>query len=447
MAEETVIIEQFSPPADQPSSSLLQTYPTEYDNLAHYLEGVMQQNGVSVDVSVWISRCTGILLILLLALIANWVAKRLILRAAERFVEHSKQNWLRVLQGQHFFRKLSHLAPAWIIWTLTPEVLPNAIGFIEVCITLYLLLIGWLLIDALLNTLSILSDNNEKSQGIPIKGFTQAIKLTLFLVACVLALSVLFGKSPVFFLSGLGALTAVFLLVFKDALLGLVAGVMISVNQMVRIGDWIEMPGAGADGHVIDVSLTTVKVRNWDKTITTIPSYDLISKSFKNWRGMFDSGGRRIKRAIYLDMRSIHFLNEEQIRRMMRIRRLKDYLSRKVAEVQKSNQAFGDDLEALCNGRRLTNIGTFRAYCEAYLREHSLIHKDMILLVRQLAPTEHGLPLEIYAFTTDTSWVAHESIQADIFDHLLSVLSEFDLRVFQQPSGSDVLALGQRFSS
>ncbi len=301
--------------------------------------------------------------------------------------------------------------------------------------------------DALLNTLSVLSEDNQKHQGIPVKGFIQAIKLILLLIACVLALSAMFGKSPIFFLSGLGALTAVLLLVFKDALLGLVAGVMISVNQMVRIGDWIEMPGSGADGHVIDVSLTTVKVRNWDKTITTIPSYDLISKSFKNWRGMFDSGGRRIKRAIYLDMRSIHFLDEEQIRRMLRIHRLKDYLSRKVAEVQESNQSYGDDLEALCNGRRLTNIGTFRAYCEAYLKEHKQIHQEMILLVRQLAPTEHGIPLEIYAFTSDTRWVVHESIQADIFDHLLSVLSEFNLRVFQDPSGSDVLALGQRMST
>jgi miniconductance mechanosensitive channel len=251
-------------------------------------------------------------------------------------------------------------------------------------------------------------------------------------------LATVLDKSPVYLLSGVGALTAVLLLVFKDAILGFVAGIMISVNEMVRIGDWIEVPKAGADGDVIDVSLTTVKVQNWDKTITTIPTYDLISGSFKNWRGMSDSGGRRIKRAIQIDMRSVRFADEALMAHWQKIDLLRTYLAEKQREIDMDNGRRGTDLAILGNGRRITNLGTFRAYCIAYLKAHPKIHQDMTFLVRQLAPTEHGLPLEIYVFTNDIRWPAYESIQADIFDHLLAVIGEFQLGVFQQPSGNDV---------
>jgi miniconductance mechanosensitive channel len=262
------------------------------------------------------------------------------------------------------------------------------------------------------------------------------------LIACLIAgifvLATLMGKSPVYFLSGIGAVTAIIILVFKDAILGFVAGIQISVNQMVRIGDWIEMPKAGADGDVIDVSLTTVKVRNWDKTITTIPTYSLISDSFKNWRGMFESGGRRIKRALFLDMQTVGFADEQLLEGWKGIRLLKPYLEEKLAEIAEENKQRGDDLGVLGNGRRLTNVGTFRAYCVAYLKAHPRIHKDMTFLVRQLQPTEHGLPLEIYVFTTDTRWAFYEGIQADVFDHLIAIVGQFGLRVFQAPSGYDV---------
>lgn len=409
-------------------------------NLRHTLESYE----VSSDVAQLSSQAIGLVLVLILSFLSNFIAKRLILRLINRGIDRSRLGWLQTLQQHRFFSRFSHLAPAWVIWSLTPLVVPSLTDFIHACAGLYLLFIGWLLIDSLLNSLNTLSQNNSIGQKVPIKGFTQAVKLIVFLIAFILALSILFGQSPVFFLSGLGALTAVLLLVFRDALLGLVAGIMISVNSMVRIGDWIEMPGTAVDGHVIDVSLTTVKVRNWDKTVTTIPSYDLISKSFKNWEAMFTSGGRRIKRALYIDMRSVRFLKEPMIEKMLKIRRLKTYLQNKVEEVQASNlEEYGNDLEALCNGRRLTNLGTFRAYCEAYLREHPKINKEMILLVRQLAPTEHGLPLEIYAFTSDTPWVLHEGVQADIFDHLISVMEEFDLKIFQSPSGTDIRSLAR----
>ena len=274
----------------------------------------------------------------------------------------------------------------------------------------------------------------------PIKGFIQAVKLVAVIVSLILILAILLDKTPVYLFSGLGALTAVLMFVFKDAILGFVAGIQISANQMVRVGDWIEMPSAGTDGDVIDVSLTTVKVQNWDKTISTIPTYDLISKSFRNWRGMSDSGGRRIKRSIYFDVTSIGFANEEQLAAWSKINHVREHLAKKREEITKDNEKLGDDASVLGNGRRLTNIGTFRAYCVSYLKTHPHIAQDKTQLVRQLQPTEHGLPLEIYVFVNNTVWAFYEGVQSDIFDHMLSVAKVFDLKVFQQPSGADVIA-------
>jgi miniconductance mechanosensitive channel len=244
-----------------------------------------------------------------------------------------------------------------------------------------------------------------------------------------------------YFLSGLGALTAVLLLVFKDTILGFVAGIQLSANKMVAVGDWIEMPKYGADGDVIDVALTTVKVQNFDKTITTIPAYALISDSFKNWRGMFQSGGRRIKRAVHIDMQTVMFCNEEMLARFAKIQYISEYIQRKKEELEKHNAKHQVDNSNLVNGRRMTNVGTFRAYVTEYLKNHPKIHRELTFLVRQLAPGESGLPIEIYVFTNDTEWAHYEAIQADIFDHILAVLPEFDLRVFQNPSGMDFHAL------
>ncbi|MET0263633.1 MAG: mechanosensitive ion channel domain-containing protein, partial [Rariglobus sp.] len=291
---------------------------------------------------------------------------------------------------------------------------------------------------ALLNAARLLISRSARGAHIPVKGFTQAIMLIASIIVGVFILAQLMGKSPVYFLSGIGALTAIIILIFKDAILGFVAGIQISVNQMVRVGDWIEMPKNGADGFVIDVSLTTVKVSNWDKTITTIPTYSLISDSFKNWRGMFESGGRRIKRSLLIDMQTAGFATEEQLAHWKKFRLLRPYLDGKLAEIADENSQRGEDLGVLGNGRRLTNIGTFRAYCIAYLKAHPGIHQDMTFLVRQLQPTENGVPIEIYVFTKDTRWAFHEGVQADIFDHLLAVIDQFGLRVFQTPSGYDI---------
>lgn len=401
--------------------------------------------GVDAGMADRLTLLTGLLGLLILAGVANFIAKKVILRAVGGIIRRTAYTWDDAFMESGVFTRLSHLAPALVFSLFGDDVFgetPAIKAWIDGFVTVYLILIGLAVASAALNAVLAIATRSERGRTLPIKGFVQAVKLILFIIGGIFVLSVVFDKTPIYFFSGLGALTAVLILIFKDAILGFVAGIQISVNQMVRLGDWIEMPKAGADGDVIDVSLTTVKVRNWDKTITTIPTHALISESFKNWRGMHESGGRRIKRSIYIDMQTIAFADEAMLERWRGLRRLQPYLEEKLADIVRENAALGQDLGVLGNGRRLTNIGTFRAYVSAYLREHPRIHKDMTFLVRQLQPTEHGLPLEIYVFTNDTRWAIYEGIQADIFDHLLSMIPQFGLRVFQTPTGTDVRTLG-----
>lgn len=396
----------------------------------------------------WFVNSVKISVVIVLAIAANWVAKKVILRFVVAVVRRSATKWDDAFLKTRVFSRLSHIAPALVVQTFGAEVFGNtkifggseeAIQAVNAGVNIYLIAIGVSVISAFLNAITEISRGGEVGQKLPVKGFAQAIKLVTFIVGGIFILSNLLGKSPLYLFSGLGALTAVLLLVFRDALLGFTAGIMLSANNMVRIGDWIEMPKAGADGDVVDVTLTTVKVQNWDKTISAIPAYSLISESFKNWRGMQESGGRRIKRALKIDMHSARFADEAMITHWRKIAILRPYLEGKLAELAAANQESPDaDLSVLANGRRLTNLGTFRAYCVAYLRRHPKIHQGMTFLVRQLDPTEHGIPLEIYVFTNDTAWANYEAIQADIFDHLLAVLPEFGLRTFQQPSGRDI---------
>lgn len=396
----------------------------------------------------WLVSTVEISALLLLAFAANWVAKRIILRLLAALVRRSSTQWDDAFLKAGAFTRLSHLAPALVVDAFGAEVFgrsPETLQSLNAAVNIYLIAIVVVVLCACLNAITAIIRSGDTGQRLPITGFAQALKLVTVLVGGIFILSNLLGKSPLYLLSGLGALTAVLLLVFRDALLGFTAGIMLSANRMIRIGDWIEMPKAGADGDVVDVTLTTVKVQNWDKTISTIPAYSLISESFKNWRGMQESGGRRIKRALNLDMHSVRFADEALLEHWRRIAILRPYLEGKLAELAAANQEAADaDLAVLANGRRLTNLGTFRAYCVAYLRRHPKIHQDLTFLVRQLQPDEHGLPLEIYVFTNDTEWAAYEGIQADIFDHLLAVLPEFDLRVYQQPSGHDLALLASR---
>ena len=306
-------------------------------------------------------------------------------------------------------------------------------GLIEVIINLYLVLIVLWVIDAVIDTLYKLYEESSLSSKLPLKGICQAIKIVINVTGIIFILSILLDKSPLYFFSGLGALTAVLLLVFKDVILGLVAGIQLTANNMVRKGDWVEMTKYGADGDVIDVALTTVKIQNWDKTITTIPAHALVSDAFKNWRGMSESGGRRIKRSIHLDLSSVRFLKESEVKELEKIDLLQDYFKGKRADIgDKGLKVEELGLAApLLNGRNLTNSGTFRAYCLEYLRAHPSIHqKGMTFLIRQLAPTEKGLPIEIYVFVNDVRWIQYEAIQSDIFDHLIASLQFLTCELF-----------------
>ena len=361
-------------------------------------------------------------------------------------IRKSKAKWDDLLIENKVIIRFSHIVPAAVIHFYTPFVFTDFPAVIKNCgtaVNTYLIIIILFVIDGVLNFLRCVWECGSIGKRYPAKSFTQAAKLVINLIGVIFILSVLLGKSPLVFFSGLGAVTAILLLIFKDAILGLVAGFQLSVNHMVMEGDWIEMPDRGADGDVIDVSLTTVKVQNWDKTITTIPTYALISDSFKNWRGMSESGGRRIKRAIHIDLRTIRFADEELLERFKGIRVLRPYLEEKLAEIRQYNDDVGVELKAIINGRCLTNIGTFRAYCVAYLRSQPSIHQSgMTLLVRQLPPSEQGLPIELYCFANDTAWGTYEDIQGDIFDHLLAILPEFKLGAFQRPSGTDLVNAG-----
>lgn len=410
------------------------------ESLIAWIRELLSGYGVPVADAALISTLGGVLVVLFLAWLGNYIAKRIIVGAVHQIVKFTKSDWDDAFVESHVFTRLSHLVPAMIINAFGDDVLgksPEVLAGVNSAVNIYLVFILVSVFFGILDSIQIISERGKNTAGMPIKGFIQALKLVATVLGLILVLAAILGKSPIYLLSGLGALTAVLLLVFRDAILGFVAGIMISVNNMVRVGDWIEMPKAGADGDVIDVSLTTVKVQNWDKTITTIPTYNLISDSFKNWRGMSDSSGRRIKRSLFLDVQAIRFADEELIERWSRIDLLKDYLKKKRDEIKQANEERGTDLTILGNGRRITNAGTFRAYCVAYLKAHPQIHQDMTFLVRQLAPTEHGLPIEIYVFSKDQVWANYEAIQADVFDHMLSVIGEFDLRIFQQPSGRD----------
>jgi miniconductance mechanosensitive channel len=298
-------------------------------------------------------------------------------------------------------------------------------------------IIGALVVSSIIDAVVDIYRTFEASRHRPIKGYMQIVKIAVFIIATIMIISILSGVSPLGLLGAIGAMSAVLILVFRDTLLGLVASFLITNENMVNIGDWISMPKYNADGSVIDISLHTVKVQNWDKTIVTIPIYTMVSDSFQNWKGMTQTGGRRIKRAVYIDMKSIKFCTEEMLEKFSKIQYIKDYIKSKKEEIEEYNKEIDVDTSILVNGRHLTNIGTFRAYLSEYLKNHPMTRKDMTLMVRQLAPTEHGIPIEIYAFSKDIRWEYYEGIQSDIFDHILAIVPEFELKVFQNPSGYD----------
>jgi len=402
------------------------------DTINNWLLNLGLSENLSEPIS-WIALAFGVIL---LAFISNFIAKRILIVGMSVFVRKTRTNWDDVLVRNKVFTRLSHLAPAMAIY-YTAYLFPPLEAFLKRFSTVYMIMVGLAVFSAFLTAVNDIYIDFKISRERPIKGYLQVAKIIVSAFLVIIAVATLLNQPAWPFISGLGAMTAVLILVFKDSILGLVAGMQLSSNDMIRIGDWIEMPKFGADGDVVDISLHTVKVQNWDKTISTIPTYALISDSFKNWRGMSESGGRRIKRALNIDMDSVKFCTAEMLDRFSKFQLISDYIKTKKNEVAEFNREHNVDTAELINGRNLTNIGTFRAYVVAYLRNHPKIHDNMTFLVRQMAPGEYGLPLEIYVFSNDQVWANYEAIQADIFDHILAVVPHFELRIFQNPSGSD----------
>ncbi|MFT7517201.1 MAG: miniconductance mechanosensitive channel [Myxococcota bacterium] len=378
--------------------------------------------------------------LLLTAWVANFITKKIMLQVIHKIAKRSKSTWDDELIEQKVFDRLSHIAPAIIIYSLAPAFIEDGEIVIDVLSRLsyaYMATIVAAVIDALLNFAAARAKKSPALADKPINSWAQVVKLIVWLFVTIIIIASLLGKSPWALLGGLGALTAVLMLVFKDSIMGLVASIQISALNLVRVGDWVEIPKFKADGDVIEISLNTIRIQNWDKTISSVPTYALITDGFKNWRGMSDSGGRRIKRSVRIDLNSICFLEDNDFQSLTQVQALAPYLKQRQQEIVEWNAKASVNAGNRVNGRRLTNIGTFRAYLQSWLAANPAVHKDMTFLVRQLPSDEFGLPIEIYIFSNEQRWVQYEAIMADIFDHIFAVLPEFKLRAYQRPAGAD----------
>lgn len=409
----------------------------EVKHMVQYLLQWLLNKGIEESPAVIIANVTAIFLVILISFIAFMITKKIILRIISFYIHRNRIKWDDMVLDRNVFNYLAHYVPAVIIY-VTALNFPDYSAIIERAAIIYMIVVGLIAVQALLNAIEDIYNTFEVSKLKPVRSIIQALKIFIWIIGSILIVAVIINRSPLLLLSGIGVLSAVILLIFKDSLLGLVAGIQLAVNDMVRLGDWIEMPKYGADGDVVDISLNTVKVKNFDHTITTIPTYALISDSFKNWRGMVESGGRRIKRAIYIDSLSIRFCTEEMLEKYKTFQHITAYIEHKTHILAEYNLEHRIDDTQSVNGRRLTNIGTFRAYLQAYLQNHPDIHAEMIRMARQLPLTEHGIPIEIYAFTKDTTWETYEAVQGDIFDHIMAIVPEFDLRIYQSPTGYDL---------
>ena len=382
---------------------------------------------------------TGFSILILVAILAYIIAKHVVVRGIRHLITKLKFANHDIMSQHSVIRRIANIVPAIVIMNgivTVPHLSAKMVSFVQMAAQAFIFLTIALAIGELLNIFNLVYQRNPKSRNKPIKGYLQLIKLIIFIVCGLMILGTFLKKDVFTLLAGFGAMAAVLMLVFQNTILSLVASVQISSYDMVRIGDWIEMPSLNADGDVIDMSLHTITVQNFDKTFTTIPTNKLVTDTFKNWRGMSQAGIRRIKRSLYIDQSSVHFMSEAEQSKLKEFLLLDQYLDHKSTELVEFNQKLSNT--SPCNQRRLTNIGTFRAYVELYLNQHPNISKHQSLIVRQLQPTEKGLPLEIYAFSNQIAWKDYEAIQSDIFDHLIAILPEFGLKVYQAPSGYDM---------
>jgi miniconductance mechanosensitive channel len=402
-----------------------------------------------------------IVIIITIAWMAHYVTRRILIIVVSKIAKRTKTTWDDILLQNKVFSGVAHFVPAFILYyaadfsypdlhrplselsdaalsALSNDYYFELTAFLTKISKIYFIAVIIFVANAFLNSILDIYDTTDYAHHRPIKGYIQLVKIFFFFLMGILVVSVLLGRDPTVLLAGLGAMAAVLMLVFKDTILGFVASIQLSANEMVKIGDWIEMKSHGADGDVIDITLNTVKVQNWDKTISTIPTYALVSESFNNWKGMQEAGGRRIKRSVSIDMSSIRFCDEAMLKRFERFDLIRDYVKEKEEEVREFNKNRNISEEDRISGRGQTNVGIFRKYLEVYLYQHPMVSKNLTFLVRQLQPTPTGLPIEIYVFSTSTAWAVYEGVQSDIFDHVLAVIPEFELKVFQQPSGADI---------
>ncbi len=395
--------------------------------------------GISPDTAVIIDEFIALALILLIAFAADMLCRKVLLRVIARIVKQTKATWDDILFDHSVMVHLSRMVAPVVIYLCIPVAFAGstAMVFVQRLCLIFIIITFLSFVNSFLKAAYSVYSEMESLRGRPLKGLLQILQVLLWFIGGIVVVSVLIGQSPLALLAGLGASAAVLMLVFKDSIMGFVSGVQLSANDMLKVGDWITMPKYGANGYVIEVTLNTVKVRNFDNTITTIPPYLLVSDSFQNWRGMRESGGRRVKRSINIDMTSVRFCTSEMLDKYRKIQLLKDYIDQTEEVVRVYNEENHIDNDILVNGRRQTNLGVFRAYLTAYLKSLPVVNTELNCMVRHLQPTDHGLPVELYFFSNVKDWIPYEAVQADVFDHVLAIIPEFDLRVFQSPSGAD----------
>ena len=377
--------------------------------------------------------------VLFLAFISYLVVKKLLISGVQRIIKNTKTEIDDILLNEAILKRISYIAPIILLSQflyLIPELETTLRRFTESVIVVFLLMI----VGSLINAGNELYENSKKYERRPIKGYLQIAKIIIYILGGIAVIGLLTGQQPWAVLTGVGAFTAILILIFKDTILSFVASIHISSYDLVRVGDWIEVPQYKVDGDVLDVALHTIKVQNFDKTIVVFPTHKLLEGSFKNWRGMQKAGGRRIKRSIYIDLSSVKFCDERLLQKFKKINLLKNYIEQKEKEIENHNKTKNIDSTEIINGRRLTNIGTFREYLKSYLKNREDINDGFTFLVRQLTPGPEGIPIEVYVFADTVNWVRYEEIQADIFDHIFAVISEFELNIFQNPTGKDFRA-------
>lgn len=419
------------------------------DRIEDWVEKLLISSGVAEGVAPEIRLVSLLVALGIFSTVAFWITRTFITKYLYRLFKRTSFEWDDLLADYQILNNLAHIVPALIVRIFAEMLFRDFEFWLPIVIRLtdaYLIIVVMLILLAFLKMLEFTLAKSPVFNNKPIASYFQLLRIILYIAVGIMVLSVLMGQSPLYFLSAFGAMTAIILLIFKDTILGLVASVQMSTNDMVRVGDWVEMPKFNADGDVIAINLNTVKIQNWDKTVTSIPTYFFVTDSFKNWRGMTESGGRRIKRSIFINVNTVKFVDPETREHYKKYNLITNFVTQRQHEIEKFNAEHEVDTTQLINGRRMTNIGVFRNYIESYLRNSKHIRKDMTLMVRQMPIEDRGVPIEIYCFTNTTNWGEYEGIQSDIFDHLFAAVTFFDLEIFQQPSGSDIMKVGNNLN-